>query len=152
MSQTPAADPARDNVSEPHRQNVQPTGMTAWVGLVAFAGVMMLLLGMFHVVEGFVALFREEVYQVGYTELTVHVDWSTWGWVHLIAGVVVMAAGIGLFTGQTWARVAAVVLAMISAILNIGFLAAYPVWGVLMIGLNVLVIWAVTMHGAEVKE
>lgn len=152
MSQTPAADPARDNASEPPRQNVQPTDMTAWVGLVAFAGVMMLLLGMFHVVEGFVALFREEVYQVGYTELTVHVDWSTWGWVHLIAGVVVMAAGIGLFTGQTWARVAAVVLAMISAILNIGFLAAYPVWGVLMIGLNVLIIWAVTMHGAEVKE
>jgi hypothetical protein len=63
-----------------------------------------------------------------------------------------MAAGIGLFAGQAWARIIAVILAMISAVVSIGFLSAYPLWGVLMIGLAVLVIWAVTAHGAELKE
>jgi hypothetical protein len=137
---------------EAQRQNVQPTGMTAWVGLVAFAGAMMLLLGLFHLVEGFLALFRDEYYQVGASRLTVHVDWAAWGWVHIIGGVAIMAAGIGLFTGKLWARVAAVLLAMISAIINIGFLAAYPVYGVLMVGLDVLIIWAVTVHGGELRE
>ena len=94
-----------------YRQNVRPTGMTAWVGVIAFAGVMMVLLGTFHIIEGFIALFREEYYQVGYQDLTVHVDWSTWGWVHLVGGVAAIAVGIGLFTGQIWARVAAVILA-----------------------------------------
>lgn len=134
------------------RQNVRPTTMTGWVGMVAFAGAAMFVLGMFHVIQGLVALFREEYYQVGYSQLIVHVDWATWGWIHLIGGVVAMAAGIGLFAGQTWARAVAVLLAVISAIVNLGFLAAYPVWGVLMITLDVLVIWAVTVHGGEVRE
>ncbi len=134
------------------RQNVRPTTMTAWVGIVAFAGAAMFVLGIFHVIAGFVALFREEYYQVGSNELMVHVDWSTWGWIHLIGGAVIIAAGIGLFTGQTWARIVAVILAMVSAVLNIGFLAAYPVWGVVMITLDLLVIWAVMVHGDEVRQ
>lgn len=137
---------------EDRRQNVRPTTMTAWVGMVAFAGVAMVILGMFHAIQGLVALFREEYYLVGRADLMVHVDWSTWGWIHLIGGLVAVAAGVGLFAGQTWARAAAVILAMLSAVANVGFLAAYPVWGVLMITLDVLIIWAVIVHGAEVRE
>ena len=137
---------------EDHRQNVRPTTMTAWVGMVAFAGVVMFVLGSFHVIQGLVALFQEEYYQVGTTELLVHVDWSVWGWVHVIGGIVMMAAGLGLFTGNPWARAVAVILAVVSAIVNLGFLAAYPVWGVLMISLDILVIWAVMVHGGEVRD
>ena len=133
-------------------QNVRPTTMTKWVGMVAFAGTAMFVLGIFHMIQGLVALFREEYYLARDADLVVHVDWSTWGWVHLIGGAVILAAGLGLFAGQTWARAVAVIFAMFSAVVNLGFLAAYPVWGLLMIALNILVIWAVTMHGAEVRD
>ena len=138
--------------SEPRRQNVQPTTMSGWVGWIAFAGVMMLMLGMLHVIEGLIALFREEYYVVGNKGLTVHVDWSTWGWFHLISGILVMLAGIGLFTGQLWARIVAVILAVISAIVSIGFMAAYPFWGTIMVAMAVLVIWALVVHGDELKQ
>jgi len=126
--------------------------MSGWVGWIAFAGVMMLMLGMLHVIEGLVALFREEYYVVGNRGLTVHVDWSTWGWFHLISGILVMLAGIGLFTGQLWARIVAVILAVISAVVSIGFMAAYPFWGTIMVAMAVLVIWALVVHGDELKQ
>jgi hypothetical protein len=88
---------------------------------------------------------------VGANELMVRVDWTTWGWVHLIGGIAIIAAGLGLFAGKVWARIVAVTLAMISAVVNIGFLAAYPIWSVLMITLDMLVIWAVMVHGDEVR-
>lgn len=125
---------------------------TAWVGWIAFAGTMMLLLGSFHVIQGLVALFQEEYYLVGTNGLTVQLDYSQWGWTHVILGGLVMAAGIGLIAGQMWARVIAVILAFASAIVNMGFIAAYPVWSTIMIAVDVLVIWAVTVHGREMKS
>ena len=152
MSET-SAQPAGDGATaQPHRQNVQPTAMTAWVGLIAFAGAMLLLLGMFHIVEGFLALFRDEYFHVPSAQLTVHVDWSVWGWTHIITGAAMIAAGIGLFTGQTWARVVAVLVCLVSAIISLSFAAADPVWSTLMMGLDVVIIWAVIMHGGELKE
>ncbi|MGV8964779.1 MAG: DUF7144 family membrane protein [Cellulomonas sp.] len=124
---------------------------TAWVGWIAFAGTMMLLLGTFHVIQGLVALFQQEYYLVGANGLTVHLDYTQWGWTHVILGVLVLGAGIGLIAGQMWARVIAVILAFASAIVNIGFIAAYPVWSTIMIAVDVLVIWAVTVHGSEMK-
>jgi hypothetical protein len=133
-------------------QYVQPTEMTAWVGWIAFAGTMMVLLGSFHLIEGFVALFKDEYFLVGKSGLTVNVDYTAWGWTHIAGGVLIICAGAALFAGKMWARVIAVILATVSAIVNIGFLSAYPVWSSLMILFDVLVIWAVTVHGAEMKE
>lgn len=127
----------------------EPTG---WVGWIVFAGVMMLMLGTFHAIQGFVALFRDEYYLVGTNGLTVHVDYTTWGWVHLVAGVLVLAAGAGVIAGQVWARVVGVLFAFLSAIINIGFLAAYPIWSAMMIVIDVLVIWALIVHGSEMRD
>ena len=143
---------SESSAPQPQRQNVQPTEMTAWVGLVAFAGAMLLLLGMFHIVEGFLALFRDEYFHVPSAELTVHVDWSVWGWTHIIIGVAMIASGIGLFTGRTWARVVAVLVCLASAIITLSFAKADPVWSTLMMILDVVIIWAVIMHGSEMKE
>lgn len=134
------------------RQNVTPTRMSAWVGGVAFAGIMMVMLGTFHIVDGLVALFNDEYFLVTRSGLAVTADFTTWGWVHLIGGVVIVAAGVGVFTGQTWARVVGVMVAMVSAVINLGFLSAYPVWSSIMILIDVLVIWALTVHGGELRE
>ena len=126
--------------------------MTAWVGWIFFAGAMMVMLGSFHVIEGLVAVFKDEVFLVGRSGLVINVDYTTWGWVHIIGGLVIAGAGIALFTGRIWARTIGVIMAMVSAIVNITFLSAYPVWSAIMITLDVLVIWALTVHGGELRE
>ena len=134
------------------RQDVQPTEMTAWVGWVFFAGAMMVMLGSFHVIEGLVAVFKDEVFLVGKSGLVVNVDYTVWGWVHIIGGLVIAGAGIALFSGRIWARTIGVIMAMVSAIVNITFLSAYPVWSAIMITLDILVIWALTVHGGELRD
>lgn len=151
MSQFAQPRDASSSAPESHRQNVQSTEMTGWVGWISFAAVMMILVGIFHGVQGLMALFQDEYFLVAKSGLTVHVDYTTWGWIHLIGGIIIVLAGIALFTGRIWARVLGVVLAMISVVVNIGFLAAYPIWCVLMIAVDILVIWALTVHGDELK-
>lgn len=128
------------------------TNQTGWVGWVVFGASMMALLGSFHIVAGLVALFNETYFVAPYQDLVVSVSYDTWGWAHLLGGLVVLAVGVGLFTGATWARVLGVAVAMLSAIVNLVFLAAYPVWSIMMITLAVLVIYAITAHGAEIKN
>jgi uncharacterized membrane protein len=134
------------------RQNVTPTEMTAWVGWIAFAGTMMVLLGTFHIIDGLIALFQDEYFLVTRSGLAVDVDFTTWGWVHLVGGIVIVAAGIAVFAGQVWARAIGVLFAMLSAVVNLGFLSAYPIWSSIMILIDILVIWALTVHGGEVRE
>ena len=104
---------------------------------------------MFHIFAGLVALFNDTYFVAPHQDLVVSVSDDTWGSAHLIGGLV---AGVGLFTGAMWARVLGVGVAMLSAIVNLAFLAAYPLWSVMMITLAVLVIYAVTAHGSEIKN
>jgi hypothetical protein len=103
---------------------------------------MMLFVGSFHVIQGLVALFNDEYYLVGKSGLAVQVDYTVWGWTHLIAGILVMCTGVGLLAGQRWARVVAVILVLVSMLLNFGFMAAYPFWSAIVIALDVVVILA----------
>lgn len=125
--------------------------VTAWTGWVLFAATLMVILGMFHAIQGLVALFNDEYYLVGPSGLTLEVDYTSWGWIHVIGGVVVVLAGAGLFAGQTWARVVGIVLAAVSAIANFAFIAAYPAWSSIVIALDVLIIYALMVHGREIR-
>ncbi|HEY6749153.1 MAG TPA: hypothetical protein VI357_25970 [Mycobacteriales bacterium] len=116
-----------------------------------FASVMLILVGTFQAIAGLVALFNDDYYLVRPSGLVVSLDYTAWGWVHLVLGIVIAAAGMGLAVGQMWARVVGILVAMVSAIVNIAFLAAYPVWSTIMITIDLLVIWALTVHGAETK-
>ncbi|KQY46855.1 hypothetical protein [Cellulomonas sp. Root137] len=121
------------------------------VGLTVFAAVLMLLIGTFQAVEGLVALLGDTLYVVG-PEWTFSFDVTTWGWIHLITGIVVAVAGYFLLTGAVWARSIAVFLAALSALLNFLWLPYYPVWSVIVIALNVFVIWALTAHGRDITR
>ncbi|MET8850725.1 hypothetical protein [Amycolatopsis sp. NPDC004625] len=118
------------------------------VGWIWFAGAITVLAGLFTVVEGAVALFDRDYYVIGPSGLLVF-TLAGWGWLHLIVGVLVVLTGIALFTGAQWARVVTVALAGFNALAQLAFLSAYPFWGVLVIALDVLVIWAVIVHGDE---
>jgi hypothetical protein len=125
-------------------------GPTGWVGWVIFGGVMMVLVGGFQATMGLVALFNDEYFLVTSNGLLVTADYTTWGWVHLALGVIACIAGFGVMVGQTWARVVGIILAVVSAIVNVGFLAAYPIWSSIVITLDVVVIYAMAVHGREV--
>lgn len=121
-----------------------------WVGWIWFAGVMMILIGVFDAIQGLVALVRREFYVVGPENLLVF-DLTGWGWVHVIVGVLVALTGIVLFSGAVWARAATVLLAALNAIAQLAFMAAYPMWSVIVIALCVVVIWAVIVHGNDIR-
>jgi hypothetical protein len=133
-------------------EDLKPTPWTSpWVGWILFAGVMMIILGLFHAFQGFIALFDDEYYVVGRTGLTIHLDYTVWGWTHLFLSLVVLIGGVALLNGKMWGRIVGVVLAVVSVIVNIAFLAAYPIWSTIMIAVDILVIWALTVHGHEMK-
>jgi hypothetical protein len=142
VNQSTAADGQQDAEREPR----------LWYGLIAFATIMLLLEGAFHIVGGFVALFEENSYVVGKRDLMISVDYTWWGVAHMALGVGLLLAAYALFWGKTWGRIVAVVMAMASAVTNLAFLAANPFWFGLMIVLDVLVIYAVTAYGGKVRE
>lgn len=150
MSHAGQYDTARPTA--PAAPDGRPPAQTGWVGWVIFAAMMLVMVGLFHVIEEFVALFRDEVFLVGQKGLVVNVDYTAYGWTHIVVGLVAIGVGAGLFAGQMWARVVGVIVATLSAIANIAFMPAYPVWSAIMIAVDVLVIWALTVHGAEIKN
>lgn len=132
------------------RMSARPRS-TAWVGWVWFAAVMMIMTGSFNAIYGLVALFDDKYYTVSRQGLLVF-DLTQWGWILLIFGIVAIFAGAALFSGAMWARVVAVVLAGLNAIGHMAFMSAYPVWALITIFIDVLVIWAVIVHGSEMKD
>ncbi|MDZ5623043.1 DUF7144 family membrane protein [Nocardioides bizhenqiangii] len=129
-----------------HRTEAPGNG---WYGWIAFASVMMVLLGSFHAVAGLIGVFKEDYYLVGKSDLVVTVDYTAWGWTHLILGLIVAFAGVALTRGATWARVVAVAMAFLSALVNLAFMPAYPLWSLVMIAVDFMVIYAVTAHGGR---
>lgn len=125
--------------------------VTGWVGWVYFASAMMLLVGSMQVIAGLVALFKDDFYVVAENGLLAF-DYTTWGWGHLVIGVFLVAAALAVAAGRVWGRTVGVLLAVVSALANISFLSAYPVWSIIAIIVNVLVIYALTVHGNEAAE
>jgi hypothetical protein len=122
--------------------------VSGWaVGGIVFAASMLTLAGVFQVLAGLVALFNDEFYVVA-RNYTFDLDVTAWGWVHVILGALMLFVGFGLFSRRTWAGVTAIMLAMLSALANFFFIPYYPIWALLVIGLDIWVIWALTRPGA----
>jgi len=144
MSQHRAPDP-------PALPTGDARGTSGWVGWIAFAGFMMLVVGSFHIIQGLVAIFDDRYYVLPHSGLLVTTSYTAWGWVHVIAGITVIVAGVCVFAGQIWARIVGTLLALLSAVVNIAFLGAAPLWSLTMIVLDVVIIMALTVHGSEIK-
>ena len=124
--------------------------VSGWaIGWTWFAAVMMWLLGAFNAMAGLVAIVNEEFYLVT-PDYVFQFDVSTWGWINLILGIVVFVAGIYLLSGQVWARVVGVFIAILAILANFAWLPWYPVWSILMIAVGGFVIWALTVHGHDI--
>ncbi len=124
---------------------------TGWVGWIGFASLMMMLAGVFHIIAGFVALFQEDVFVAAPNALWVF-DYSQWGWIHMLGGALALIAAGSLMQGKLFGRTMVILVAMFSAIANMAFVPVYPVWSLMIVTIDVLVIWAVAVHGKEMKD
>lgn len=128
----------------------QPEGYSSWaVGWSGFAAIMLILIGVMDIVQGIVALAKDEFFVIG-AEWVFEFDITAWGWIHLIVGVVLILSGMGIFSGNVAARTVGVLVAGAAAIINFAWLPYYPVWSIIVIAISVAVIWALTAHGRDI--
>ena len=133
------------NSSEP---DVGP--VTAWASLVVLAGMLLAVAGVFTLIQAIYALTGHLFAAADGEPLVLGL--TAWGWVHLVIGALQLLVGLAVLQGAKWARVTAAVVVGLSAVSQMMFLPTYPVWSVLLIALDVLVIWALCMHGTEVRD
>ena len=137
---------ARSTNTAPSRHSAE---MNPWArGLAVFAAVMMMTVGVLHVIAGLVALFENEFYVAG-ARYVLQFDVTTWGWIHLLLGILVAVAGYFVVQGAGWARGVGIGLAALSLIANFLFIPYYPVWSILIVALDVAVIWALCVWNRD---
>lgn len=122
----------------------------AWAeGIGIFAGAALLTVGLFQLVEGITAIAKDEVF-VRTGDYVFRLDLTTWGWIHLVVGLVAAVVGGAILAAQRWAMASGIVIAIVSALANFVWLPYYPFWAVLIIAFDIAVIWALsTMLGAD---
>jgi hypothetical protein len=114
----------------------------AWAtGLSLFAGSLLIVVGVFHVLEGIVAVANDNFF-VKAPNYTFNIDTTAYGWTHILMGVILVLVGCGILAGQTWARYTGIFFASLSMIENFLFVPYYPVWSIVLIALDVAVVWA----------
>ena len=121
----------------------------AAIGWSVFAAFMLMMLGIFQALAGIAAIANDEVFAVT-EDYVIKLDTTQWGWVHLIIGILVFLAGLGIFSGNVLARTVGVLVALGSAVANFIWLPIQPVWSSILIAVAVSVIWALTAHGRDI--
>ena len=130
------------------RTQPPPSGLA--IGVTVTAAVILILGGVLHAMQGVVGLANNEFY-VTTQNWIFKFDATTWGWVHILVGLIAIGTGIGLFYGAVWARTVGVIVAAVSVFANFVWLPYYPVWAILIIAFDFFVIWALTAHGRDMK-
>ncbi|WP_116950983.1 DUF7144 family membrane protein [Jiangella endophytica] len=122
--------------------------VTGWVGWVWFGGIMLVTLGLFQGFQGLVALIDDE-FTTAIGDRLIVVDLTTWGWVHVAMGALLVIAGAGVLAGALWGRILGSAIAALSILAQLPILPVYPIWALVVIALDAIVIYALIVHGAE---
>ncbi|WP_227978990.1 DUF7144 family membrane protein [Nocardia spumae] len=135
MTTTPQQHPVRQGIA---------------AGTSIAAAILLITVGVLSILEGISAVANDDLFVVG-VDYVYKFDTTTWGWIHIVLGILLVIAALGLMAGTGWGRVAAITLAALSILANFLWLPYYPAWSILVIALNVVVIWAIATWkpGAE---
>ncbi|MEV0586657.1 hypothetical protein [Nonomuraea sp. NPDC050310] len=125
--------------------------ITGWVGWIWFAGMMLIMNGLFNVITGLYAIFDDQLYVPSRFGLLLF-DRTGWGWVHLILGIVLVIVGMAVSVGRGWARFVSVILVMINALTQLVWIAVNPWWSLIIIVIDVFILYALIVHGKEAEE
>ena len=127
----------------------------AWSGWIGFAGIVIIIVGAMDVLQGLMAIFEDE-YVVATQKGLAIVDVTAWGWATLIWGAILIVAALGLLGGAGWARWLAIIGVTVNAVQQVAFLAnypqAYPLWNILIVALNIVVLYALTARWQGFKD
>jgi len=118
-------------------------------GFAMFAAILMIIAGLWGIIVGISAILNDKVFVTtqGYVyEFAI----TVWGWLHLIIGILVGGAGIGIIQGATWGRAVGIAVASLSLLANFLFIPHYPIWSIAIIVLDVLIIWALVTYPSRV--
>ena len=135
-------------MAEPTTTPYEPQSETWASGFAQFGAVLLIVVGAFQAAQGLVAIVRKEFY-VSTNNYLFQLDLTSWGWIHMVLGVVMVLAGCGVLARQTWAVVVGVVLCALSALANFAFIPYYPIWSLVIIAIDVVVIWALLRYRSE---
>lgn len=124
---------------------------TGWTGWVVFAGILMVLAGVLWTIQGLVAVFQNDLVIFG-EEGALFLSLTGWGWVHIVLGLLLLLSGILVMRGNMFGRIMAVLLVMLSIVVNFVWLPVYPLWSIVIIVIDVFVLYAVIVHGRELKS
>ena len=119
---------------------------------VLLAAAMLLVLGVFNLIQGLVALFKDDVYLIEASGLVLTTDYTMWGWALFTQGVVLILAALSLFSFGGFGRWFAMAVVVATMIGQFAFFPAYPLWGVIVIGISAVVLWALTFGWREATE
>jgi hypothetical protein len=134
-------------VTDPHPRYRMNRG---WGGWIAFAGLVTVLLGLYHAGAGITALVRDEVYATTPQEAVVSTSFSAWGWLQIALGLVLVVAGVSLFSsGSLWSRIVVVLVALVQILVEFVYLTVTPLWSAVAIGLGIVCVYAVVIHGHD---
>jgi hypothetical protein len=111
------------------------------VGGTIFAAIVMVMAGVFQFLMGLAAIIDDQFFVVG-PHYAYAVDTTTWGWIHMLLGVLLIVIGACLFTAAAWARWVGIILVVLAAIANFMYVPYYPLWALALIGVDIFVIWA----------
>ena len=120
-------------------------GRTGGTGWAFFAGILLFIVGVFNIIWGLTALFNDDALTVGEKGLIVW-DFTAWGWIHLILGIVLILTALGLFAARGWARWFAIFFVMVNAFGQIAWMSTYPLWSILIITLDIVIIYQLTVR------
>lgn len=149
QDQTAAVPQQREGTTRAQQQ-AEPQ-LSGWLGWVLFAGFTMVVVGCFQAVMGLVGIFNTDFYVVTANNLAIPVNYTTWGVAYLILGLIVALAGLAVMAGKAWGRAVGIFLAAIQAIVNFAWFPAYPFWSLIVIAVDILVIYALLVHGGEMR-
>ena len=131
-------------------QNTDP--VTGWTGWVVFAAVFMMIVGSLNAIQGLGAILRDEAYWLTLSGDVLIFDTTTWGWIHLVLGLAMIAVGAMLMRGSTFARVIAIALVAVNLIAQFTSANLYPFWALILIAVDIVILYALVIHGGELKS
>jgi vacuolar-type H+-ATPase subunit I/STV1 len=126
--------------------------VTGWVGWIIFAAVFMITIGAINIIQGLAALFRDDVYWETVRGNVVTFNVTTWGWFSLIFGILLILVGVLLMQGSTFARVMGILLVSLNLINQFGWASFYPFWAIIVIAIDIVILYALIVHGGELKQ
>jgi hypothetical protein len=121
------------------------------LGLLFVASPLIVMAGLFQIIKGLSAIINDSFFVVP-PHYAYHLAPTVWGWIDLLLGILAIFTGVFLWSGMAWPRIVTMILALLSAVANFFSLPYYPVWSLLIIALDVVLIWSMVAYSRDLDK